>query len=94
MPISSSPSDPASWRALFNEVFGLERWSIVLTYVFSSGSNAAAMPKLHVVAVPRRICHIVIQEWPDGGFSYFLETRHFDANECRQQLAMWRDNLL
>lgn len=92
---TSSPRSeaPPSWRALFNEVFGLERWSVLLTYTFPD-STAAAMPKLHVVAIPKRACKIVVQEWSDGGFSYFLETRHFDAGEVRQQLGMWRDNLI
>lgn len=106
MPVNKASSNdgPASWRAVFNEVFGLDRWSIVLSYTFTSRgaldtlsaavASANALPKLHVVSVPKRACKIIVQEWPDGGFSYFLETRHFDAGEVRRQLEMWRDHLI
>lgn len=97
MAITSSPSNagPASWRALFNDVFGLDRWSVVLTYTFTTAALAReALPRLYVVSVPKRACKVIVQEWPDGGYSYFLESRHFDLGQVRRELEMWRDNLI
>lgn len=82
----NSPSNPSSWRALLNEAFGLGRWQVLGTFLHEDPGARRSMAKLYVVSVAQVAPLLVVQEWPDHGFTYYFETRRFQLPECLAEL--------